>query len=149
MKTLILILGMWITFSPAYCPEMPEELKFNFVTTYFVDKMYDAIFEATAYVESRNNPNAVNRIEQAYGIVQIRQIRLDDYFQRTGTRYYLTQMQDPIKAKEVFMYYAKQYPPEKLEQICREWNGGPKGMKYVGTKKYYEKVNNQIKKLQV
>jgi len=149
MKKVILILGMWVIFNPAYCPEMPEELKFNFFTTYFVDKMYDTIFEASAYVESRGNPNAVNRVERAYGIVQIRQIRLDDYFQRTGIRYYLTQMWDPVKAKEVFMYYAKQYPPDNSERICREWNGGPKGMKYNSTKKYYEKVNNQIKKLRV
>ncbi len=42
------------------------------------------LWEAVCVVESSNNYHALNTLEMAYGIAQIRQIRLDDYNQRTG-----------------------------------------------------------------
>ncbi len=40
---------------------------------------YSELFNATCFVESSNRAGIINFSEQAYGIVQIRQCRLDDY----------------------------------------------------------------------
>ena len=100
---------------------------------------YEKLFEACAKVESANNPIAINIKEQAYGIVQVRQIRLDDFNQRTGKHYKLKDMLDIKKSKEVFMHYAKLYERTELETIARRWNGsGPK------TLVYWKKVKQHI-----
>lgn len=107
---------------------------------------YEDIFHAVGFVESKCNPNIVNEAEQAVGYLQIRRIRLLDYYQQTGIFYTLHEMKDIAKAKEVFMYYAKKYPPDNFQQICREWNGGPNGMNKKSTEVYYQLVYNQLKK---
>lgn len=101
---------------------------------------YEKLFTACARVESENNPNAINKKEQAYGIVQIRQIRLDDFNQRTGKHYKLKDMLDTKRSKEVFMYYAKSYGINHIETIARRWNGSGKE-----TLVYWNKVKQHIK----
>ena len=97
----------------------------------------ERLWRATCYVETRNNPKSINRQEMAFGIVQVRKIRLYDYFNETGKRYKLRDMLDTSKAKEVYMYYAeKNLDPET---ISRKWNGsGPM------TTKYWNKVKKHI-----
>jgi len=101
---------------------------------------YEAITNAVAIVESNNNPLAYNSSEQATGLYQVRPIRLRDYNKRTGSRLKLKDMYDPLKAKQVFLYYAMQIGYQNPEKICREWNGGERGMKKRSTKAYYKKV---------
>ena len=60
--------------------------------------------------------------DKSYGIAQIRQARLDDYFERTGIRYSEKDMFDPVKSKEVFMYFACQFRPSNYRLIARDWN---------------------------
>jgi len=86
-------------------------------------------WRAMCQIESSNRPRVINKKEKAYGIVQIRQTKLNDYYRLTGTRYTLKEMLDTIKAREVWQYYAdKHNVPEK---IARKWNGsGPKTTTY-------------------
>lgn len=96
---------------------------------------YEEIWNAVCFVESTNNPKAVNFEKNGYsiGIVQIRQIRVSDYNNRTGKSYTLKDCFDPDISKEIFMYYAHKIQDE--ERIIRRWNGsGPK------TIEYYNKV---------
>jgi len=95
---------------------------------------YEAIWTAICEVES-NTTSVINTKEQAYGIAQIRQIRLDDYYNRTGIRYSLVDMLDSIKSREVFYYYANKN--KDTEQIVRRWNGDPNSKQ---TLKYFNKV---------
>ena len=96
---------------------------------------YQELWEATCFVESTCNPDTINAYEQAYGIAQIRQIRIDDYNNRTGSHYSLYDCLDSTTARKIYMYYASKYGPMDLETIARRWNGsGPM------TEEYWEKI---------
>ncbi len=104
-----------------------------------VIKPYGAIWRATCKVESNNNPLAIGDKclkTHSYGIVQIRQSRLDDFYKETGIRYSLTDMFDTLKSKQVFMYYAK----GNNEVVARCWNGGEDGMNKESTLEYWNKI---------
>ena len=96
---------------------------------------YEPLWRAVCQVESSGNPFAVNEAEQAYGLAQIRQIRLDDYAQRTGKVYTLTDCFDKKISKEIFMYFAS----GTYEQTARNWNG-----KWELTEEYWKKVKQHL-----
>ena len=101
---------------------------------------YEAVFNAVCKVESNNDPLAIgdkHLEEYSYGVAQIRQIKLDDYFNRTGIRYTTTDMFDVAKSKEVFTYHMMQYNDTDL--AIRRWNG--KGIK---TYAYLDKVKKHL-----
>lgn len=87
---------------------------------------YSKLLYATAMVETMGNTLAYNEFENAVGIFQIRQVRIDDYNRRTGNNYALTEMYDPELSKKVFLYFASLCRPHELERIAKGWNGsGP------------------------
>jgi len=101
---------------------------------------YDAIFKAVCRIESNNNPFAVGDKHlkgYSYGIAQIRQIKLDDYFRLTGIRYTTDDMFDVVKAKEVFVHHMMQY--NDVDYAVKRWNG-----KGVTTLAYLEKVKRYL-----
>jgi hypothetical protein len=105
---------------------------------------YEALWHATCYVETRFDTMAIgdkNLKTHSYGIAQIRQSRLDDFYEQTGIRYSVTDMFDPAKSKEVFMFYAS---GSDLECIARMWNGGPDGMEKASTRKYWKLIREQL-----
>ena len=97
---------------------------------------YKRVIEAISWVESRRNDNSINWTEFAYGRYQIRQIRLTDYFQRTGIRYTLTDMLDSAKAGNVIRYYASSFGPYNTEGFILDWN--------CGSREYLRKVKKQL-----
>jgi hypothetical protein len=110
---------------------------------------YSELMEAIKQIESSGNQFAVgdtNLKEWSYGILQIRQSRLDDYARQTGKYYRAVEMFDTVKAKSVFMFYASLYEPWETEQITRCWNGGDKGMRKKSTKKYYLRIQKELNK---
>jgi hypothetical protein len=100
---------------------------------------YENLWRAICIVESNNNPLAYNAREKAVGIAQIRAIRLKHYNRLTGKHYKLRDMYDPIKAKEVFMYFACQYQERDYETIARRWNGSGKK-----TTAYWNKIKGHL-----
>jgi len=105
---------------------------------------YDALWRATCRVESKCNPLAIGdkHLERhSYGIVQIRKVRLDDYFKRTGIRYGVLDMFDVEKSKEVFMYYCA---GTDLEYISRAWNGGYGGTEKQATLEYWKLIQTKL-----
>lgn len=104
---------------------------------------YEAIWNAVCQVESSGNQFAIgdkHLKHHSYGISQIRQSRLDDFYRQTGIRYYEFDMFDTVKSKSVFIWYASQIGPYNNERIAREWNSGPSGMKRKSTLKYWNKI---------
>lgn len=101
---------------------------------------YQALWQATTFIESSNNPNALNRLENAVGIAQIRPIRLRDYNQRTGKSYSLQDCYNTEISKEIYFYYASKFHPSDLESISKSWNGRGKSNKI-----YWQKIKKQIK----
>jgi hypothetical protein len=99
---------------------------------------YKAIKYAIGCVECKLDTLALNPSEQAYGYFQVRQVRLDDYYKRTGIKYSLSDMYDYEKAERVFMYYATRIGHRNPGRIAREWNGsGPKTWDYWNKVKIY------------
>lgn len=104
---------------------------------------FENIWNAQSLVESNCNPYAVGDKHLktwSYGIVQIRQERLDDYFRRTGIKYTTEDVLNIKVSKEIYMYYAQQIGPYDLDRIIRNWNGsGPM------TYEYLKLVKNKLK----
>jgi len=104
---------------------------------------HEAVWNATCKVESNFNPFAVgdkHLSKHSYGIAQIRQSRLDDYYRETGIRYTIEDMFIPEKAKQVFMYYA--HPDNEI--TARTWNGGSKGMEKSATLEYWKLIKSNL-----
>ena len=94
---------------------------------------YENIKHAIGMIEvSGTDTFAVNVREQAYGYFQIRQVRLNDYFEQTGVRYTLKDMLEYKEAEKVFDYYARKIGYPNTDLIIRRWNGsGPKTFEYL------------------
>lgn len=108
---------------------------------------FETIWKAVCKVESGGNIMAVGDKQlkdYSYGIAQIRMERLNDYYNKTGIRYFEKDMFDPNKAKQVYMYYAMQFNPSDIKSIVCEWNGGPHWKKIKSVEKYYLKIQKQM-----
>ena len=137
MKRLLLISCMAFMSSLAgLCPPA----KVIFIPLYDPVKPYERIWLAVCQVESQNNPHHYNKKENAVGIVQIRQIMLDQYNKEARKSLSLKQMYEIERSKSVFMHHAQKYRPDQIEKIVRVWNGGPNGIKKHSTKAYYQKI---------
>jgi hypothetical protein len=64
--------------------------------------------------------------EWSYGISQIRRERLDEYNRRTDSHYIIDDLYSPGISKKIFMYYASQYGPYRIDDMIRAWNGSGK-----------------------
>ena len=106
---------------------------------------FENLFKAVCQVESSGNQFAIGDNGKSYGISQIQQSRLDDYFNRTGIRYTLQDMFDVQKSRQIFMFYAQLHGPYQAEALCREWNSGPRWRQIKATKVYYRKIQAHLK----
>ena len=69
---------------------------------------------------------AYNKLENAVGIFQIRQVKVDEYNRLTGSKYVLTDMYSCSNSEKVFLYFASLAGPYQFEKIAKAWNGsGP------------------------
>jgi hypothetical protein len=118
----------------------PDLNELAIIKSYPVD-LYDKLIRAVIEVESRGDSLAFNPVEQAYGIMQIRPIRLLDYNQRTGKNYKMKDCFRPEISKEIFLYYAKAIGYPDYERISRSWNGSG-----VKTLEYWDKVKASLNK---
>jgi hypothetical protein len=87
---------------------------------------FDRLIHAVGMVETMGNVMAYNEFENAVGIFQIRQVRVDEYNRQTGNNYMLTDMFDYENSKKVFLHFASKIGPYNFERIAKAWNGsGP------------------------
>jgi hypothetical protein len=86
-------------------------------------KPYKQLMYAIGFVETMNDTMAYNPREEATGIFQIRPIRLQDYNNRTGSKYKMKDLFDYEVSERIFLYFADQIGPYDMEQIARRWNG--------------------------
>lgn len=94
---------------------------------------YEAAWQAVCKVESNNNPFAVgdkHLEEYSYGISQIRRVKLDWYYNRTGIRHSLQDCFDVEISKSIFLYHMMQYA--SIDDGIKAWNGsGRKAEQYL------------------
>jgi hypothetical protein len=89
------------------------------------------LIHAVGRVETKFDTMAYNPVEKAVGYFQIRPIRVQDYNERTGSKYRLKDMYDYNTSEKVFLYYASEIGPYNFERIAKNWNGsGKKTIQY-------------------
>ena len=110
----------------------------------------NTLVDAIIYVESRNNPSAWNKREDACGVLQIRPIMINDVNRilskkNTPKVYTLNDRWNKTKSIEIFYIIQEYYSPNGTpERIARVWNGGPNGYKKPQTLAYWHKVKKQL-----
>ena len=84
---------------------------------------YKNLMYVIGLVETSGDTLAFNPLEEAYGIFQIRPVRLNDYNFRTRNNYSRKDLFNYTVSEKIFLYYADQIGPYKFEKIARNWNG--------------------------
>jgi hypothetical protein len=119
--------------------------------------MKDVLYSSIVWVESKGDVNARSS-DGSVGIIQIKPVMVTEVnrickIRKMDRRYTLSDRRDPDKSKEMFWIYQEFYHPnldwdsvsvKQMESMARKWNGGPKGEKKRGTRKYWKKVSNRL-----
>ncbi len=107
------------------------------------------LISALIHVESKGNPDAIGDNGQAYGVLQMHQIYLDDVERISARIYTIDDIKDEANAREACYIYMLHYGKVlyrregrqvTLEDLARMHNGGPDGYKQDCTKAYWAKV---------
>jgi hypothetical protein len=132
MKKVVLIVLAFLLFRQLPAPEA----KRLFIASASEINTYDPLIKAIICIETDHGRDFYNEKENAVGHFQIRQIRVDDYNQRTKSHYKLSDFYDYKLARKMFLYYAK---GKSFEKAAKNWNGsGPM------TEIYWKKVKYHI-----
>jgi len=136
MKRLLILLCFGIICSIAgYAPDNNTLT----ITNAPIISPFKPLWEASRMVESSGDNNALNQLELAFGVVQIRMIRIRDYNQRTGKSYTLKDCYNEQISKEVWFYYASKFHPSDYESVAKSWNGRGKSNRV-----YWDKIKKQL-----
>ena len=136
----------------------PKELEVELVEPVFVKPTYtldvEPLIQAMIMVESEGNDSAYHKGEKAAGCLQIRPIMVREVnrileIQNSELEYTLEDRWSREKSIEMFHivngYHNKN---STYEEIARAWNGGPNWFKKGLTKRYWKRVQKQLKKQQ-
>ena len=95
-------------------------------------------WEAITWRESRNDPRALNKKENAAGVGQIRPVMVAECNRLQKVRTFtLAQRFDPLLSFEMFRIHSLAHAPNGTpEQWARLWNGGALGLKKKSTVAY-------------
>jgi hypothetical protein len=133
---IFLLLFAQFAFSPPVSAPVPENIV---IINPSPVNPYSRLIYAIGMAENKCDTMAYNAVEMATGFFQIRPIRLEDYNNRTGSRYTLNDMFNYVIAEKVFLYYADKIGPYNYEKIARNWNGSGKKTLY-----YWNKVKKYL-----
>ncbi|MGA1977074.1 MAG: hypothetical protein ABSG89_04380 [Bacteroidales bacterium] len=132
LKSILLVFSLLLTIrvtAPGF--------KFAFVSTPEPIYPYERLIKAIVQVESKGDTMACNLVEEAFGAFQIRPIRLQDYNQRTGNNYKMTDCYNYQISKRIFLFYATRFMD--YESVARSWNGSGEN-----TLVYWDKVKSYL-----
>ena len=118
---------------------------------HFNEEPDDKIINALIQIESAGNDNAYCVEEDAVGALQIRRTMVRDVNrilrrQKSNQRYTYEDRWNRQKSIEMFNIYCNHYNLVTPEEKARCWNGGPRGLQKLSTKRYWEKVKKQLNK---
>ncbi len=108
---------------------------------------WPVLLDALEAVEAPATPEQAQqaiRREGAYGVLQIRQLALDDVNRQCGTTVTLEEVaHNRNLSRWVCVHYVRKYLfryPVTYESAARIWNGGPRGPEKEATAEYWTKV---------
>lgn len=114
----------------------------------------EPLINAMILVESRGDDSAYHTGEKAVGCLQIRPIMLKECNRileliQSSKRYNLIDRWSRRKSIEIFTIINQYHNKDaSYEEIARFWNGGPSWIKKSGTKKYWKKVQKELKTIE-
>jgi len=149
MKKKILIVALCVPMVAAKCPTLKPNQIINLSTIKVKTITDKELINALINVESANNDNAYRSCEGAAGALQIRRTMVRDVNrilrrQRSNQQYTYEDRWNRQKSIEMFNIYCNHYNLVTPEEKARCWNGGPRGLQKLSTKKYWEKVKKQL-----
>jgi hypothetical protein len=83
--------------------------------------LYLTVWETVKQVETGGDDFAVNEKEQAYGVGQIRQCKLDDYNRANKSVLTLQDCFNEAVSRKVWLWHCAQY--DDIETAIKRWNG--------------------------
>ena len=149
MKKKILILAFCVPMIAAKCPSLKTHYAVNLPIIKVDSITEDKLIQALINVESSNNDNAYRSCEGAAGALQIRRTMVRDVNrilkrQKSNQQYTYEDRWNRQKSIEMFNIYCNHYNLVTPEEKARCWNGGPRGLQKLSTKRYWEKVKKQL-----
>ncbi len=139
-------------------PLEPTKIEVELVEPKFVKPTYtlnvEPLIQAMIMVESRGNDSAYHKGEKAAGCLQIRPIMVREVnrilgIQKSELEYTLEDRWSREKSIEMFHIVNNHHNKNSTyEEIARAWNGGPNWFKKSLTKRYWKRVQKQLKKQQ-
>ena len=119
-----------------------------------IDDTLEMLFDAVCWVESRNNPDAVNESEDAVGIAQIRPGVVEDCQRLSPASRFTLDSRKSIGGSWLLFrcylkYWGTSYARETERQpdhitLARIWNGGPRGWNKDATMEYAAKIQARL-----
>ena len=103
------------------------------------------LIRAISVQESSLNPKAINKKENAVGLLQIRPIMLKEVNRISKIKYKDSDRFDPKKSIEMFFIIKNYYHKNNnLEHIARCWNYGTNGHEKESTIKYWKSIKKYL-----
>lgn len=140
-------------------PLEPTKIEVELVEPKFVKPTYtlnvEPLIQAMIMVESRGNDSAVGDVhlgEPSIGVLQIRPIMVREVnrilgIQKSELEYTLEDRWSREKSIEMFHIVNNHHNKNsRYEEIARAWNGGPNWAEKSLTKRYWKRVQQQLKK---
>ena len=149
MKKKIILLAFCVPIVAAKYPISKPNYTVNLPPIKVKSITEDKLIKALINVESANNDNAYRSGEDAAGCLQIRRTMVRDVNrilkrQKSQIRFNFEDRWDRQKSIEMFNIYCNHYNLVTPEEKARCWNGGPRGLQKLSTKRYWEKVKKQL-----
>jgi len=124
--------------------------------TLTLEQTLDPLLEAIIQVETRGK-NISGDNGAAAGILQIHKIQVDEVnrilkLENEPERFTYQDRWDQEKSKEMFFITTKYWNREdnyEFENVARCWNGGPTGDEKRSTKHYWDKVQIELKAIEL
>ena len=149
MKKKIILVAFCVPIIAAKCPTLKPNYVVNLPSIKVNTITEDKLIQALINVESSNNDNAYRSCEGAAGALQIRRTMVRDVNrilrrQKSNKQYTYKDRWNRQKSIEMFNIYCNHYNLVTPEEKARCWNGGPRGLQKLSTKRYWEKVKKQL-----
>ena len=149
MKKKIILLALCVPIVASKYPIPKPNYTVNLPSIKVKSITEDKLIKALIDVESSNNDNAYRSCEGAAGCLQIRRTMVRDVNrilkrQKSHIRFNFEDRWDRQKSIEMFNIYCDHYNLVTPEEKARCWNGGPRGLQKISTKRYWEKVKKQL-----
>ncbi len=149
MKNFLAIAALFVPLTAAIAPNDDPGQAIDLPAITIDTISHDDVVQAIIVVESSGRDNAHRVCEDAVGCLQIRRTMVRDVNRilrrrRSIKRYKYKDRWSRNLSIEMFNIYCDHYNLVTPEEKARCWNGGPKGIYKLSTKRYWQKVKKEL-----